>query len=172
MLYCSGAGWFVDVQGAIINPSQMSGKTLPAEHLPVPLPVVERRIHEVRGRNVMLDRDLAGLYGVKAIALRQQVKRNKRCFPGDFMFQLTAGEAGVLVSQNVIPSRRSLGGSLPYVFTQEGVAMSKPSAACLNPLLNPGVASVSTFPAKSNRIESLSAPPRTACPPGAAYRCP
>jgi hypothetical protein len=71
----------------------------------------------------MLDRDLATLYGVRTIALRQQVKRNAERFPQDFMFQLTADEAHVLVSQSVIPSGRSLGGSLPYVFTQEGVAM-------------------------------------------------
>ena len=71
----------------------------------------------------MLDRDLAELYGVKAIALRQQVKRNRKRFPADFMFRLRAKEASALVSQIVIPSRRSLGGFLPYVFTQEGVAM-------------------------------------------------
>jgi len=71
----------------------------------------------------MLDRDLAELYGVKAIALRQQVKRNLPRFPPDFMFQLRTEEANLLVSQSVIPSRRSLGGFLPCVFTQEGVAM-------------------------------------------------
>ena len=71
----------------------------------------------------MLDRDLADLYRVKTIALRQQVKRNLDRFPEDFMFRLTAEEAEALVSQNVIPTRRSLGGTLPYVFTQEGVAM-------------------------------------------------
>jgi hypothetical protein len=71
----------------------------------------------------MLDRDLAELYGVKAIALRQQVKRDLQPFPPDFMFQLTGREANLLVSQSVIPSRRSLGGFLPYAFTQEGVAM-------------------------------------------------
>jgi hypothetical protein len=69
----------------------------------------------------MLDRDLADLYGVKPIALRQQVRRNRERFPQDFMFELTNSES--LVSQFVIPSRRSLGGFLPYVFTQEGVAM-------------------------------------------------
>jgi ORF6N domain len=95
----------------------------PATQLIVPVPFVERRIHRIRGLNVLLDRDLAELYGVKATALRQQVKRNRRRFPADFMFQLTAKEADVLVSQSVIPSRRSLGGFLPYVFTQEGVAM-------------------------------------------------
>ncbi len=71
----------------------------------------------------MLDRDLANLYSVKAIALRQQVKRNIDRFPDDFMFQLTDVEVAILVSQNVIPSRKVLGGTLPYAFTQEGVAM-------------------------------------------------
>jgi hypothetical protein len=71
----------------------------------------------------MLDRELADLYGVKTIALRQQVKRNKARFPRDFLFQLSKKEAEALVSQNVIPSRRSLGGSLPYAFTEQGVAM-------------------------------------------------
>ena len=92
-------------------------------NLPLTVRLVERRIHPVRNFNVMLDRDLAALYRVKTIALRQQVKRNLDRFPEDFMFRLTPEEAETLVSQNVIPSRRSLGGFLPYVFTQEGVAM-------------------------------------------------
>ena len=91
--------------------------------LPIPLDMIERRIYLIRGQKVMLDRDLADLYGVRAIALRQQVKRNPRRFPDDFMFQLSKAEAEILVSQNVIPSRRSFGGSLPYVFTEQGVAM-------------------------------------------------
>lgn len=71
----------------------------------------------------MLDTQLANLYGVKPIRLREQVRRNLDRFPEDFMFQLTAEEAAALVSQNAIPSRRSLGGYLPLVFTQEGIAM-------------------------------------------------
>src|ERR1700730_5846784 len=98
-------------------------KILAPGRLPVSTALVERRIHWIRHHNVMLDRDLAELYGVKTIALRQQVKRNLRRFPSDFMFQVSAEEAEILVSQIVIPSRRSLGGSLPYVFTQEGIAM-------------------------------------------------
>ncbi len=89
----------------------------------VPVERIENSILLVRGEKVLLDRDLAKLYGVKAIALRQQVTRNIDRFPEDFMFRLTHEEADELVSQNVIPSKRSLGGSLPYVFTQEGVAM-------------------------------------------------
>ena len=89
----------------------------------IPSDRIESKIYLIRGKKVMLDRDLAELYDVKAIALRQQVKRNIDRFPDDFMFQLTANEATVLVSQNVIPSRRSLGGALPYAFTEQGVAM-------------------------------------------------
>ena len=95
----------------------------PEDKLSVPIQIIERRIYLIQGQKVMLDRDLAELYQVKPIALRQQVKRNQDHFPEDFMFQLTEKEAELLVSQNVIPSKQSLGGYLPYVFTQEGVAM-------------------------------------------------
>ncbi|MFH1429794.1 MAG: ORF6N domain-containing protein [Candidatus Margulisiibacteriota bacterium] len=81
------------------------------------------KILSLRGKRVMLDKDLALLYGVKPIRLREQVKRNIGRFPADFMFQLTKDEADYLVSQNAIPSKRSLGGGLPYAFTEQGVAM-------------------------------------------------
>jgi len=71
----------------------------------------------------MLDRDLAELYGVKSIRLREQVKRNNERFPNDFMFQLTDKEVELMVSQNAIPSKQHLGGTLPYVFTEEGIYM-------------------------------------------------
>jgi hypothetical protein len=71
----------------------------------------------------MLDRHLAELYGVRPLRLREQVKRNIERFPGDFIFRLTVAETQFLVSQNAIPSWKHLGGALPYVFTQEGVAM-------------------------------------------------
>ena len=89
----------------------------------VPAEIIEQHIYLIRGHKVMLDPALAVLYRVKTIALRQQVKRNPQRFPNDFFFQLTKGEAELLVSQNVIPSRRSFGGSLPYAFTEQGVAM-------------------------------------------------
>jgi hypothetical protein len=76
----------------------------------VPIEVIERRILLLRGHKVMLDRDLAALYEVKPIALRQAVKRNSNRFPADFVIQLSKKEAEALVLQNVIPSRRSLGG--------------------------------------------------------------
>lgn len=89
----------------------------------IPIERIAGAIYLIRNQKIMLDRDLAELYDVKAIALRQQVKRNKERFPEDFMFQLNDEEVEILVSQNVIPSRKVLGGSLPYAFTQEGVAM-------------------------------------------------
>lgn len=84
---------------------------------------IENRISQIRGKRVMLDKDLAALYEVRPIALRQQVKRNWERFPEDFMFQLTNDEIKIMVSQNVIPSIQSLGGYLPYAFTEQGVAM-------------------------------------------------
>lgn len=98
---------------------RMAAKSQVAITKPGTTQPVENFIRVVRGRKVMLDRDLAGLYGVKAIALRQQVKRNVERFPSDFMFQLTPDEATLLVSQ----SRTSFGGVMPYVFSQEGIAM-------------------------------------------------
>lgn len=89
----------------------------------VPVEVVERKIYLIRGQKVMLDKDLAVLYGVKPIRLREQVKRNIRRFPDDFMFQLNEKEIDSMVSQNAIPSRKYLGGYKPYVFTEQGVAM-------------------------------------------------
>src|ERR1700680_3413413 len=98
-------------------------KKKPASPQLVPAEVIERRILLIRGHKVMLDRELAALYQVKPIALRQAVKRNSNRFPADFVIQLSKAEAEALVSQNVIPSRRSLGGFLPYAFTEQGVAM-------------------------------------------------
>ena len=83
---------------------------------------LQDKIHTIRGFQVMLDRDLAELYGVKPIRLREQVKRNIERFPNDFMFQLSENEVDSMVSQNAIPSKQHLGGSLPLVFTEQGVA--------------------------------------------------
>jgi len=84
---------------------------------------ISSKILTLRGQQVMLDRDLADLYGVKSIRLREQVKRNSERFPNDFMFQLTDNEVEVMVSQNAIPSKQHLGGALPYAFTEEGIYM-------------------------------------------------
>src|SRR3989344_2843346 len=93
------------------------------KHAIIPTEVIETKIFFIRGHKVMLDKDLASLYQVRPIALRQQVKRNTDRFPEDFMFQLSEEETKFMVSQNVIPSKQSLGGYLPYAFTEQGIAM-------------------------------------------------
>lgn len=71
---------------------------------------IKNLIYTVRGFQVMLDKDLALLYNVKPIRLREQVKRNIKRFPPDFMFQLIDEEVELMVSQNAIPSKQHLGG--------------------------------------------------------------
>ncbi len=71
----------------------------------------------------MLDKDLAVLYKVKPIRLREQVKRNIRRFPPDFMFRLNKKETDAMVSHFAIPSKKHLGGHLPYAFTEHGILM-------------------------------------------------
>lgn len=83
---------------------------------------IEHKIFTIRGVQVMLDRDLAELYGVETRALKQAVKRNIGRFPSDFMFELNDTEIESMVSQSVIPSKKHLGGAKPYVFTEQGVA--------------------------------------------------
>ena len=100
-----------------------------------PLENIENLIHVIRGKQVMLDRDLARLYGVEARALNQAVQRNIERFPEDFMFQLskeefenlrsqivTSSEEEILKSQNVISSWGGIR-KLPYAFTENGIAM-------------------------------------------------
>ena len=81
------------------------------------------RIYVVRGEKIMLDRDLAELYGIQTRGLKQAVKRNKERFPKDFMFAMTSKEIDGMVSQNVIPSKSYFGGAAPFCFTEQGVTM-------------------------------------------------
>lgn len=87
-------------------------------------PAIEKRIFVIRGRQVMLDEELADLYGVETKRLVEQVKRNIERFPEDFMFQLSQDEAVALRSQ-IATSKVGRGGRryAPYVFTEQGVAM-------------------------------------------------
>lgn len=89
----------------------------------IPAIQIERHILLIRGQKVMLDADLAELYGVTTGVLNQAVERNAERFPTDFAFRLSRQEADNLKSQIVISS--SWGGrrSLPYAFTEQGVAM-------------------------------------------------
>lgn len=93
-----------------------------SRQLPVSVEVIERKILLIRSDKVMLDRDLAELYGVRTKAFNQAVKRNPERFPPDFMFQLTREEAQMLRSQFVTASRRNIR-YRPYAFTEQGVAM-------------------------------------------------
>jgi len=86
------------------------------------LALIKSKIHEIRGVKVMLDFDLAEIYGVKTKRLNEQVSRNIKRFPCDFMFQLTNQEFTVLRSQ-FATSRWSRTRYLPYAFTEHGVAM-------------------------------------------------
>ena len=94
--------------------------------------VIQNKIYEIRGQRVMLDRDLATLYGVTTGVLNQAVKRNIKRFPDDFMFQLTNQEFANLKSQIVTSSWGGIR-KLPYAFTEQGVAM-------LSGLLNSDIA--------------------------------
>ena len=90
----------------------------------VPHEVIARNIHEIRGVKVMIDRDLAELYGVETKYLKRQVRRNKNRFPEDFMFQLSKEEFREWRSQIVTsnsPDNKGLRYA-PYVFTEQGIA--------------------------------------------------
>lgn len=89
----------------------------------IPIDRIQNAILLIRGQKVLLDFDLATLYGVETRVLVQAVKRNLERFPSDFMYVLTTQEFATLRSQNVIP--RSWGGrrTPPYAFTEQGVAM-------------------------------------------------
>ncbi len=89
----------------------------------IPIERISSQILLIRGRKVILDRDLAELYSVETRALKQAVRRNINRFPVDFMFELDDSEIDFLVSQSVIPSTKVLGGAFPMVFTEQGVAM-------------------------------------------------
>ena len=89
----------------------------------VPEQVIETKIFMIRGHRVMLDRDLAELYGVPTKRLNEQVKRNIKRFPEDFMFQLTWKEAEFSRSHFATLKHGENIKYLPYAFTEQGVAM-------------------------------------------------
>jgi hypothetical protein len=86
--------------------------------------IVANKIYLIRGKRVMMDRDLAAMYGVETRRLNEQVRRNERRFPIDFMFKLTAQELEDWMSQNATSKKEKIGlRKLPLVFTEQGVAM-------------------------------------------------
>jgi len=86
------------------------------------LVVIQNLIYEIRGCKVMLDSDLAKLYGVETKVLNQSVKRNVKRFPSHFMFKLTKEEWQILRSQ-FVTFRDDIRKYPPYVFTEQGIAM-------------------------------------------------
>ena len=90
-----------------------------------PIERIEHAIYLIRGQRVMVDRDLAALYGVSTKALKQTVRRNAKRFPDDFMFELTPDEFQRLRSQIVTSKPERRGGTqyAPMTFTEQGVAM-------------------------------------------------
>jgi hypothetical protein len=100
-------------------------KAMASKELVIPADRIEKAIMLVRGLKVMLDRDLAALYGVPTKVLNQAVRRNLRRFPNDFMFQLTPEDAERLRSQSVTlkAGRGHHSKYLRYAFTEQGVAM-------------------------------------------------
>ncbi len=89
----------------------------------IPHEQIEQRIFLLRGQKVMIDRDLAELFGVETKYLNRQVKRNSLRFPPEFMFHLTVEEKTELVTICHRFSRMKHSSSLPYAFTEHGVAM-------------------------------------------------
>ena len=86
---------------------------------------IASRLHFIRSERVMLDSDLAVMYGVETRVLKQAVRRNSKRFPSDFMFVLTDQELDSLVSQSVIPSKSYAGGALPMAFRNDRSYRSK-----------------------------------------------
>lgn len=87
--------------------------------------IILEKVHVIRGAKVMLDKDLAEMYGVEVKVLNQAVKRKSHRFPDDFMFQVTIAEWDFLKSQSVTSKNSGRGGArkLPFCFSEQGVAM-------------------------------------------------
>lgn len=89
----------------------------------IPDEIIMQKIYYIRNQKVMLDADLAELYGVETRRLKEQVKRNKERFPERYMFELTREEAEASRSQNATLKRGENIKYLPYAFTEHGVMM-------------------------------------------------
>jgi hypothetical protein len=110
------------LRGSVIGPKQESGAYMRSL---IPLEVIEKKILLIAGQKVMLDSDLAALYGVTTKRLNEQVRRNLKRFPSDFIYQLSAEEFESLRSHfaTIKIGRGKHRKYLPYVFTEQGIAM-------------------------------------------------
>jgi ORF6N domain-containing protein len=91
-----------------------------------PVELIQNRIMVIRGEKVMIDHDLARLYGVETKQLKRAVRRNLHRFPSDFMFELTREEYNSLRSQSGTLKRGRHSKYLPFAFTEQGVVMFTP----------------------------------------------
>jgi hypothetical protein len=120
----------------------------------IPAEMIERKIILIRGQKVMLDADLAKLYGVSTKRLNEQVRRNANRFPPDFMFQLNEEETELLRSQ-IATSKATRGGRryLPYVFSEQGERItSNRQYPCLEDSPHPGAGSFNFWSRKSRPV--------------------
>ena len=90
----------------------------------IPVEQITTKIFLIRGLKVMIDRDLAKLYGVETKRLNEQVRRNKKRFPSDFIFQLTAEEKSNVVANCDHLAKLKFSSTLPFVFTEHGAIMA------------------------------------------------
>ena len=92
----------------------------------IPTELIENKIYLIRGKKVILDSDLAQLYGVETKVFNQAIKRNLKRFPEDFMFQLSREEFSDILRSQFVTSKTSSGGRryMPYVFTEHGAIMA------------------------------------------------
>jgi hypothetical protein len=104
----------------------MKDKDEQGQILSVPDEVLMGKIHLIRSQKVMLDSDLAGLYGVETKRLKEQVRRNMERFPEDFMFELTEDEYRQLKAGTTVAGRGSHSKYLPFTFTEHGVLTCEP----------------------------------------------
>ncbi|MCD4680234.1 MAG: ORF6N domain-containing protein [Bacteroidales bacterium] len=112
------------------------------------------KIYYIRNQKVMIDKDLAELYGVETRVLNQAVRRNLKRFPGDFMFQMTQKEFKDWISQIVISNAEKMGlRKLPLVFTEQGVAMLS-SVLNSNTAIMANIQIIRVFTKMRNIIES------------------
>ena len=89
----------------------------------IPNEIIENKIYLIRNQKVMIDRDLALLYGVETKQLKRQVRRNIERFPEDFMFRLTTEEWEEMMSSQIVMTSKRPKSALPFAFTEHGVTM-------------------------------------------------
>ncbi len=117
---------------------QIKLKTNEVNMVSLVIPNIQDLIHEVNGVQVILDVDIARIYGIEVRSLKQAVRRNIERFPSDFMFKVDKNVANSLISnkesQIVIPANQRFGGYDPYAFTEQGHQLEEQPRPKMNPI--------------------------------------